>query len=84
MRAPLNADVVRSREDLVGFILELRDDLEANGALWENPTLDDFLEALAGWCQDMPGAFLNRGESQPDQPDWRLVAQMLLAASAYE
>ncbi|MFN8038698.1 MAG: hypothetical protein U0Q07_05745 [Acidimicrobiales bacterium] len=84
MRAPPNADAVRSRENLVGFILELRDDLTANGAQWENPTLDDFLEALAGWCQDMPGVYRHQGESLPDQPDWRLVAQMLLAASAYE
>jgi len=32
----------------------------------------------------MPGYFHNCGESQPDQPDWQLVATMLMAASTYE
>lgn len=75
---------VRSREDLATFVLALRQDLLANRAEWENPTLEQFLEALAAWCTDMPGYFLNRGVEQPEQPDWNLVARMLMAASIYE
>lgn len=82
IQAELNA--IRSREDLATFILSLRQDLSDYPAEWENPTLDRFLEALAAWCADMPGYFLNRGEPQPDQPDWQLVGLMLLAASRYE
>jgi len=66
------------------FVLALRDDLLANQSEWENPTLDGFLEALAAWCHDMPGYFQTQGEQKPEQPDWRLIARMLMAASMYE
>ncbi len=32
----------------------------------------------------MPGYFYNRGVEQPEQPDWNLVARMLVAVSIYE
>jgi hypothetical protein len=75
---------IKTREDLAGFVLELRTDLMTNAGEWESPSLDGFLEALSAWCGDMPGYFANRGEEQPAQPDWRLVGRMLLAASMYE
>jgi hypothetical protein len=81
---PVDVDAVRTREDLATFVLALREDLLANQAAWENPTLERFLEALAAWCSDMPGYFLNRGVEQPEQPDWNLVAWMLIVASVYE
>ena len=73
-----------TREDLARFTRALRDDLLAYEAQWENPTLERFLEAFASWCIDMPGYFASRGEPQPQQPDWRLVGRMLMAASKYE
>jgi len=75
---------VQTREDLAAFVLALRDDLTTGGSRWENATLDSYLEALASWCADMPGWFENAGRTMPGQPDWNLVAQMLLAASIYE
>ena len=81
---PVDVDAVQTRGDLAVFVLALREDLLGNQAAWENPTLERFLEALAAWCTDMPGYFLNRGVEQPEQPDWSLVARMLMAASVYE
>jgi putative heme degradation protein len=81
---PAEVDAVLTREDLATFVLALREDLLANQAAWANPTQERFLEALAAWCTDMPCYFLNRGEEQPEQPDWKLVARMLMAASVYE
>lgn len=78
------AHAVQSRQDLAAFVLELRENLLADDTEWENPPLERFLEALAAWCTDMPGYFHNLGRPQPQQPDWNLVAQMLLAASIYE
>ena len=76
---------VQSREDLASFVDALHADLLGGGVdTWENPTLDRFLEALSGWCADMPGWFKNRGEPVPAQPNWNLVAQMMLAATVYE
>lgn len=81
---PVDADAVRTREDLARFVAALRQDLLSNRAAWENPTLERFLGALAAWCTDMPGNFDNRGVERPEQPDWNLVARMLMAASTYE
>jgi hypothetical protein len=75
---------IQSREDLAAFVRALREDLLAHPDEWENPTLDRFLEAFAAWCVDMPGYFANRGEPQPELPDWSLVARMLSAAAVYE
>jgi hypothetical protein len=78
------AEAVSTRDDLVAYVLALREEMSGNPSKWENITLDAFLAALAGWCADMPGCFHNRGERQPEQPDWSLVAQMLTAAAVYE
>ena len=80
----VDVDAVRTREDLARFVVALRQDLLRNHAAWENPTLERFLGALVAWCTDMPGYFHNRGVDQPQQPDWNLVARMLMAASIYE
>ncbi|XXF77593.1 hypothetical protein P2318_31755 [Myxococcaceae bacterium GXIMD 01537] len=77
-------EAVRSRDDLVRFIHALREDLQRDPGDWENPTLERFLEALAGWCEDMNGYYKGRGERVPEQPTWKVVADMLMAASMYE
>jgi hypothetical protein len=73
---------VSSREDLAAFIRVLA--AEAPNSGWENDDLGRYLEALSAWVDDMHGWFLNRGETPPEQPDWRLVAWMLRAATIYE
>jgi hypothetical protein len=77
-------DSIETRHDLARFVLALRDDLLNNHDAWENTTLEQFLEALAGWIGDMEGYFQNQGIPEPEQPDWQLVGQMLFAASIYE
>ncbi|MFC9431990.1 hypothetical protein [Streptomyces sp. NPDC056987] len=77
-------DGVETRDDLVRFLGEAIADLSEGGSSWENTSLEDFLEALAGWLQDMPGVFANRSEPVPEQPDWKLVARMIMAARTYE
>lgn len=80
----LDPDRVNSRHDLARFVSELAKDLRAHPDRWENLTLDGFLEAMAGWINDMEGWFANRGETEPQQPDWQLVAWILRAAAIYE
>lgn len=75
---------VETREDFVRFLGEMSLDLRNRPQEWENGTLERFLEAWAAWVDDLPGWYANRGEEMPEQPDWKLLADMVMAARVYE
>ncbi|MEH7225003.1 hypothetical protein V7112_14435 [Bacillus sp. JJ1566] len=77
-------DNIKSREDLIKFINHLRMDLQNNRAEWENITLEDYLEAMEAWVNDMNGYYLNLNQPMPKQPSWKIIATILYASSAYE
>lgn len=64
-----------TREELAQFVMRLRADLDANGASWTNQNLDDYFAALHGYLANMANS---------DEPKWRTMAKVLLAASMYE
>lgn len=76
--------LVKSRVELARFVGLLKIDLEANPDDWENCTLADFLDALSAWINDMDGYCANVGKFEPENPTWRDLAEMLLAAKTYE
>jgi hypothetical protein len=75
---------IRSREDFVAFVKALTKDLRENPASWENANLERYLESLGAWVEDMDGYYLNQGKPVPQQPDWKGVGDMLMAAKMYE
>ena len=75
---------VKSKDDLIKFINHLRMDLKTNSAKWENITLEDYLEAMEAWVNDMDGYYLNTNQPIPKQPSWKTIADILYAASSYE
>lgn len=75
---------IQSKADLIAFVEALCDDFRTNPMTWENPTLDQFLSALANWIADSDGYYVNQGFVPPSVPTWRHVADMLLAAKMYE
>lgn len=78
-------ETINTRQDLAEFIQSLLRDLETNQQEWENPQLERYLDALAAWTTDMDGYFRNiQGHPAPEQPTWRLIGYMLLAARIYE
>ncbi|MCX5269831.1 hypothetical protein [Streptomyces sp. NBC_00199] len=77
-------DEVRSRDDLVSIVRELRQDCLRRGHEWENQSLDAFLEALAAWMHDSPAWYLNAGKELPEGGDWAFLARALRAATVYE
>jgi len=79
-----HSDTIRSRDDFLEFLKALRKDLLDNPGAWENTSLERFLEALAGWVHDMDRYYLDQSKPVPQQPDWKMVAEMLMAASIYE
>lgn len=78
------ADAVNTRADFVSFVKRLLAVYGDRPDWWENVDLPSFLEVLAAWVDGMDSGYKNRGEILPDQPTWRVVADMLLAAAIYE
>lgn len=77
-------DVISSRLDFMIFLEALLADFEADPASWENHNLSNYLGALAAWIADMDGYYLNRAEEVPENVNWKVFGQMLLAAKYYE
>ncbi|MGH3090515.1 MAG: DUF7660 family protein [Rubrobacteraceae bacterium] len=75
---------LESREDFASFVRDLLRDLEERPESWENRDLAAFLDAVAAWTEDMDGYYQNSGEQTPEQPEWRTVARILMAARMYE
>jgi hypothetical protein len=69
---------------LAQFARDLARSAESEGEEWENSDLASYLDGMSGWIEDMDGYFSNVGESIPEQPTWKLVAMILLAARSYE
>jgi len=77
-------DTIKSREQFVEFVELLLRDLKKNPQEWENQSLDSFLEALSRWTEDMDGYYQNMQKPYPPNINWRVFAQMLMAAKIYE
>lgn len=76
------AVAVASKKDLQRFVDGLADDYAANGAVWVNHSIPDFLRALA-CCLRLADGMAVRGEAAQATPpaDWQYIARALLAAS---
>jgi XTP/dITP diphosphohydrolase len=68
---------ISSKAELVAFIENLRADLIARPADWENASLDRYLRGLHSWIAGTTA--LDR-----DEPKWRSLAKALLAAKSHE
>jgi hypothetical protein len=75
---------IDSREAFVTFLRTLFHDLKQRPGEWGNHDLASFLEAMAAWVEDMDGYFQNQEGNVPDQPTWKTLGQILLAARVYE
>lgn len=75
---------VRSKEDLADFISALIRDFETNPGEWENNTLPRFLTAMEDWVRTMDNYYKNTGRPPVQNPIWRIIADILLAATMYE
>ncbi len=75
---------IGSRDDFISFVYDLLAYFESEREEWENQTIDAYIDALARWTRDMDGYYKNMGQSPPDQLSWRVLADMLFAATMYE
>ncbi len=66
---------ISTQAELASFIANLRADLQKNSGAWESATLEEYLEAMSAYLSDAKFA---------DEPKWRTMAKILLAASRHE
>jgi len=63
----------------------LAENFEQSGHKWENGSLGEFLGAMMRWTDDCDGYYRNMGiPLNPNEPQWRVFADILLAARVYE
>ena len=85
------AEQVKTRDDFIAFVEALRADLREHGDDWESTGLDDYLESMGGYVEDLGPRLVeivqelepSKPEPEPE-PSWGLFAKILLVASFYE
>lgn len=85
----ISTNSIKTKDDFVQFLYQLSSSFEDGAQDWTNKTLQEFLEALASWSEDMDGYYDNMGLStQVDLSGetvvWRVFADLLMAARVYE
>ena len=80
----LNEIKVITKKDFVRLLHQLSDDFKSNPDKWENTSIDDYLDAMAAWVDDMDGYYLNFGREVPKQINWSVIADIVIAARDYE
>ena len=73
-----------SKRDFVFFLRKLRKDFIENPSSWENNNIDDFLEAMEAWVDEMEGFYANQNVPMPKNIKWGVFADILMGAKLHE
>ena len=77
-------EALNTKEDFISFLELLVQDLRSNPGEWENKSLESYLEAAASWTEDMEGYYKNNNLPIPQNVNWKVFANILIAAKMYE
>lgn len=76
---------VTNRQSFIKFIELLRQDFLDNPNEWENKTIDDFLDAISSYSEDIQGYYDNmKLNINADDANWSTFADILKGAKIYE
>jgi hypothetical protein len=76
---------VTDRQSFIEFIELLREDLINNSKSWENKSLDDFLEAMSRYTEDIQGYYDNmKQDVNADHANWQTFADIFKGSTMYE
>jgi len=74
-----------TRIEFISFLKEFKTDFEQNKEDWENKTLEDFLESMITYTEDIQGYYDNmKMNVNADEPTWENFTNILKGASIYE
>ncbi len=80
----MNPEDIKTRQELINYILILQKELSEDPSKWENNNLESFLRALADYLNDIEGYYKNNNKTLPKNIDWSVFAIALKGASLYE
>lgn len=75
---------VESKDDFISFVEMLISDFKQNKDEWENQTVEDYLEGLKSWVEDMEGYYKNTKQPVPENINWNFFVNILYSGKIYE
>lgn len=74
-----------NRKEFINFVKNLRVDFIKNNAQWENKTIEDYLESMSAYVEDIDGYYKSTNqEVNLEKIDWEIFADILKGSSIYE
>jgi len=74
-----------TQQEFIQFIENLRADFTENKEQWENKTIEDYLEAMYRYVEDIDGYYKNTNQDiDLEKIDWKFFADILKGSSIYE
>jgi hypothetical protein len=75
---------VKTKEDFINFLGKLAADKKNNSVEWENKTIENYLESIQSWIEDMEGYYENNNIEVPKNIDWNFFATVFYVGKIYE
>jgi hypothetical protein len=75
---------INDKKDFLKFVELLIIDLKTNPEDRKNRSLESYLEAIQSWTEDMEGYYENTNQPIPNNINWKVFADILIAAKMYE
>lgn len=74
-----------TKQQFIEFIENLRTDFIQNKEQWENKTIEDYLEAISRYTEDIDGYYKNTNQHIGlEKVDWKIFSDILKGSSVYE
>lgn len=77
-------DTIRTKDEFIDFIKQLKKDRNDKPEEWENIDIQSYLEGISSWIDDMEGYYKNIGKSVPNNIDWSFIATLFYVGKIYE
>ena len=85
MNEQLSNFKIADRQTFIRFLDLLRKDFLENRKEWQNKSIDDFLEAMTRYTEDIQGYYDNTNQNiDANKPSWEIFADILKVSKIYE
>lgn len=75
---------VTTKNQFLEFLNLLNKDFKLNVDEWENKSIDNYLEAIESWIEEMEGYYKNNNLPVPNNIDWNFLATIFYVGKIYE